>query len=792
MLTLHLITNHTTNSMSKTRTLIVSAALLAVAAFSYATDDNARKAYLQWMQEELPECPEFDAWQNSTGTLPPDFDALPSRNLLPDPFTFADGRRVGLSIKDWEARRQEILDLFIKYEFGTLPPKPEISSVDIIEETKGEGYVSRTVKINFGPDGKGSVRASLTIPDGPGRKPVLISTTLGGLGNTLVRRGYISAGFAGSDFMDDGEALKDVYPEYTFSTLTRRAWSLQMVLDYFATVPEVDMDRIAVYGYSRDGKMAAIAAALDRRISALVAGSTGVGGFVPWRYAGERGGGESIESTTRMFPTWFIPELRFFSGREDRLPVDANLLLALIAPRAVLMEWGYNDEVANGWAQERVYESALPVYGLYGAEDKVSLLSVPGFHGSNDMQACIDFLDIQFGRSSKKWSYAPSFPWNFAEWKKDSGVSIDPAAYPVVDTSKPLARNLKAWEAGKDKLVAEVNNILGQKPVTIETGSRRGGFSMFGFGAQPGPVEVLKGSFNPGQLKPDVHAWVVRRYSAEFGWVAEDAEGVASKRISFGPDNVTGDLYYPEGTPEGTKLPVVIWLHGYHFPLGYMWVYRRDIHPILALVKEGYAVLAYDQTGYGERYGEYADFYDRYPQWSRLGRMVEDVSSAVTALEKEDLTDASNVTLYGFSLGASVALYASALDSRIRNAVSVCGFTPMRSDLQSKGLTGLARYNELYATAPRLGFFEGSEDRIPYDYDDLIALAAPRGVLIVQPSMDRDADPAAVKAAVERASAVYKWNKAEDQLGMLEPEDYGRLTAKAQILIIDWIKKHTK
>jgi hypothetical protein len=72
--------------------------------------------------------------------------------------------------------------------------------------------------------------------------------------------------------------------------------------------------------------MAAIATVLDERISAVIAGSTGVGGILPWRLAGERNFAEGIESTTRSFPTWFVPRLRFFSGREDRLPIDGNLL----------------------------------------------------------------------------------------------------------------------------------------------------------------------------------------------------------------------------------------------------------------------------------------------------------------------------------------------------------------------------------------------------------------------------------------------------------------------------------
>ena len=73
---------------------------------------------------------------------------------------------------------------------------------------------------------------------------------------------------------------------------------------------------------------------------------------------------------------------------------------------------------------------------------------------------------------------------------------------------------------------------------------------------------------------------------------------------------LAGDLYYPKDTPAGKKLPTVVWLHGYSYPLGYMWVYHSDLHPILALVHAGYAVLAYDQSGFGSRLSETGPFYD--------------------------------------------------------------------------------------------------------------------------------------------------------------------------------------
>ena len=154
--------------------------------------------------------------------------------------------------------------------------------------------------------------------------------------------------------MDDTAALAALYPDYDFALLPRRAWAASLVVDYLETLPQVDTKRIAINGYSRDGKMATIAAAMDERIAALIAASTGVGGVLPCRSAGERGFGEGIESTTRSFPTWFVPRLRFVAGREDRLPIDANLLVAMVAPRAVLMEWATTTRSPTRGAMSKV------------------------------------------------------------------------------------------------------------------------------------------------------------------------------------------------------------------------------------------------------------------------------------------------------------------------------------------------------------------------------------------------------------------------------------------------------
>ncbi len=79
------------------------------------------------------------------------------------------------------------------------------------------------------------------------------------------------------------------------------------MVDYLVTLPEVDSKHIAITGYSRDGKAMVIGARIDERIAAVIAGSPGVGGILPFRLASEFNQAESIQSTTMMFPDWLHP-----------------------------------------------------------------------------------------------------------------------------------------------------------------------------------------------------------------------------------------------------------------------------------------------------------------------------------------------------------------------------------------------------------------------------------------------------------------------------------------------------
>jgi pimeloyl-ACP methyl ester carboxylesterase len=782
---------------------------VAVSPPARAMTPEERKEYLAKLQQILPDVPSFREWLQKTGELPPDFDALPRINGLPEPLRFLDGRAVRTPV-EWQSRRKEIRQLFEKYDLGTFPPKPKLDRAVILDETPGKGYLVRNLRLEFGLGSKGTMRVQVMIPEGKGPFPVLISPNLGGWAPSLLRRGYISCGYAGNDGMDDAAALAQLYPDYDFALLPRRAWAAGLVLDYLETLPNADMHHVGMFGYSRDGKMAAIAAAMDERIAAVIAGSTGVGGVLPWRSAGERGFGEGIESTTRSFSTWFVPRLRFFAGREDRLPVDANLLVALIAPRAALLEYGLNDEVSNSWGDEQAYYSALKVYKLLGQPARLGILRVPGFHGANDQEACLDWLDIQFGRSTRVWTNQFLFPWDFDHWRTNSKESVDLKRYPPASADLLAGANgaigsAADWEKKGAEIRKSVEWMLGDEPARMPPGAGRGGLGGRGLAGRGAPGAAAgrgaptvpatagtgapgagRGGGNPGQTTPDLVNWVIQRDGNSFGWLEPQKSQTTSRSVSFG-FGVRGDLYYPADTPEGAKLPTVVWLHGYSYPLGYMWVYHNDLHPILALVRAGYAVLAFDQSGFGSRQSESGPFYDRYPHWSQMGRMVEDARAAIDVLEKDSLVDPQRIYLFGYSMGGAVGVYTAALDSRVKGLVSICGFTPMRSDTAARGTGGVARYSHERGLIPRLGFFVGHESQIPYDIPELLGAVAPRPVLVVQPQLDRDATPGDVKTAIEQAKRVYALYGSAAKLELQEPWDYNRLPTKTLDEIVKWM-----
>ena len=185
-------------------------------------------------------------------------------------------------------------------------------------------------------------------------------------------------------------------------------------------------------------------------------------------------------------------------------------------------------------------------------------------------------------------------------------------------------------------------------------------------------------------------------------------------------------------------------------------------------------------------------FYKRFPLWSKMGRMVADVGWAVDALSEIEFIDPQRIYTTGYALGGKVALYSAALDERIAGVISVCGFTPMRTNTAGKTAEGIYEYSHLHGLLPRLGFFINNETHIPYDYHEILAAIAPRPLLVVAPSWDQYTSLSDVLYCVNEVEKVYDLFRPRNKLELYAPEDYNRFSNEIRKQVIDWMKLNLK
>ncbi len=121
-------------------------------------------------------------------------------------------------------------------------------------------------------------------------------------------------------------------------------------------------NRIAAIGHSRLGKTALWAAANDPRFAFAISNDSGCSGAAISR----DNSGEKIADITRVFPHWFCKNYYKFAGNENDMIFDQHFLLALIAPRTLIVGAAKEDAWANTYNQYLACKAAMPVYELYG------------------------------------------------------------------------------------------------------------------------------------------------------------------------------------------------------------------------------------------------------------------------------------------------------------------------------------------------------------------------------------------------------------------------------------------
>jgi len=748
----------------------------------------------------------WEDWVRRTGELPPDFSTLPSQPFLPDPL-LREGRTTPIATRaQWEEQRRWIRSEFEHWVFGRMPPAPGNVRVASSREHREGTVTVRDVLLEFGPDHRAKLHLKLMIPDGTGPFPVFLTNVAGDnlftsrfpghdhsfWVRTAVNRGYIACYYQATDpgygAPDDSDAYIDLYPQYDFSCLARWAWAGSRAIDYLVTLPEVNRAEIGISGHSRNGKQALLAAAFDDRIGAVVASSGLTGEVLPFRYNTDPFAVESIELATATPPHWFHPRLRFFAGREDKLPVDQNLLMALVAPRGLMLASGYSEYSSNAFGSEEAYRSVRRVYRFLGREDKVWLDLRPGDHnvGVGEIEKYFDFFDTVFGRRPfakiETWIHG----FDFGRWQAVSGVRVDPRTFPAKQPGDFLGTGPgrpDAWASQREELRAHLRWALGEEPPALPVQLAR----TFKENSPPlrNPIELVLGRPEGNKVWQDRLA----------------AVGMGVSSLPYGP-GLSADLFYPldgRGRLRGGKLPVVVWLHPLAYDAG--WSAKEPWRPVQrnfildqrpsidSLVRRGFIVLAFDQIGFGDRSQDARLFYERYPQWSLMGRMVSDTEAVVAAAANLDEVDPARIYLLGYSLGAKVGLLTAALDDKVCGVAAVCGVDALRRSGPGDGTEGLRFYSHLHGLVPKLGFFLGQEKRVPFDYDEVLALAAPRPVLAVAPALDRYAPVQGVREEVAAARRVYESLGKTQALELWTPQDFNRFPRRLQEEVFSYLER---
>jgi cephalosporin-C deacetylase-like acetyl esterase len=700
-------------------------------------------------------------WQKRTGELPPDFSQMSSAPFLPEPLEqLQNGHPISIrTINQWKKKREEIKNQFQHWISGNIPPPPNNLVGQILSDHTENGTHIQLIELRFGPEGKAKMTFELMIPEGEGPFPVYMTQwTHRNWAQLAVRRGYIGCVYAASDEHDDTQAYQALYPQYDFTCLMRRAWGASRVVDYLLTCPEINQQQIAITGHSRNGKQSLWAAAFDERISAVISSSCGTGGVTPWRYSDPQYCDQTIDDICSNAAHWFHPRLRFFFGREDKLPIDQNLLLSLIAPRGLLLHYAVMERQLNTWATEQCYHSVKKVYDFLEAGDQIGLFPRMGEHAvaARDVERCIDFLDLRFKRHNIPWQNILYFDYTFAGWSKEHKHD-----YPESQKIEPVFLNNSAFAQQKDSIQKRIKWLLGKEPARVK------------------PLEVTP----------------TTRIDWMDGFTGRPVVGGA-EIVQLGPytamgDHLAGMLYLPQ--KRSGKVPAVIYLHQYAYAHGFASGYNQEGNGkgnsdlFKTLIDNGLAVIAIDLFGCGTRMQEAQYFYQRFPQWSKMGKMVSDVKACVDALETFEFIDSGNIFVLGNTLGGSIGLIAAAQDERIAGIAAIAAFSPWRTS--NSQYESIRNFSHQHGLIPRLGWYAEKPEKVPIDWDEILSYIAPRPLMIIAPSLDRYTDPKAIQRTVSRVRNRYERCGAPENLKVKIPMEINRMTTTMNQDVTQFFKR---
>lgn len=346
----------------------------------------------------------------------PSFNDLPIIRPLTDPFEWSDGSGRDTAFASWSHRRSEIKTEIENYEIG---PKPDASDLTITASYapagSNDGVLTVVVTRN---SNLRSLRLTshIHLPSGSGPFPAVIAMSLapsaGANTGSLPSDIFTSRNIATIDYVHDdvtqyaagqqishaGDPYFLMYPEYnagpcppagpcgsTVGQYSAWSWGVSRLIDGLEIASQqlvnplpIDLKHLAVTGCSYAGKMALFAGAFDERIALTIAQESGGGGAPAWRVSETIGEVEKLGSTDH---SWFMESMFQYAGTNvSRLPHDHHELMAMVAPRALLVTGNTDFE----WlANPSCYVSARAtqkIYNTFGIGDRFGFY-IDGGHG---------------------------------------------------------------------------------------------------------------------------------------------------------------------------------------------------------------------------------------------------------------------------------------------------------------------------------------------------------------------------------------------------------------------------
>ena len=320
----------------------------------------------------------------------------------------------GTTAEEWEKlRRPELLETFTREEFGRRPvERPadlrfERTAPD--EEAFGGRAIVRHAAIVYrGPGGEGRINVKAWIPESDRPVPAFVQISPRALedlypdekkihegyhlpADLLTSRGFAAIGYCNQEVAFDGmpgltdtvfrlfgPSLADRKPD-SWGVLSAWAWGASRVMDWIEQEPLIDAKHVGVAGLSRNGKTALWAGITDTRFAMACSCCSGAAGaklnHMDLPYS------ESVPRIYRVFPYWFCPNYEKWGAVEKEMPFDQHQLLALMAPRLVVVTSATEDDWAGQFGEFKSAEFASPAWELYGRKGLVKGVANAGPDG---------------------------------------------------------------------------------------------------------------------------------------------------------------------------------------------------------------------------------------------------------------------------------------------------------------------------------------------------------------------------------------------------------------------------